>query len=90
MANLHRKPGRAQVLKSVLADLRVIRDGAFLRDRRSSVGVCAGQLLILLLQLDSGVAPRRDSLFNFVRFVAHVGQNGERLAHELVAAGVAR
>jgi hypothetical protein len=64
------KPSGQVALEGVVRDLRVIRQRSFSTNPRSRTGIVAGQLLLLLRELQGGKRPSRRSLRGFVRFVA--------------------
>lgn len=57
-------------LESLIADLRGLRDGMILHDRRERAGILAGQLALLAAEYRRGRRPSRKTLRRFFYFVA--------------------
>lgn len=63
------EPTESPILDELIEDVRSVRNRAFSNNPRSRAGVAAGQFMLLLLQLRSGLRPSRKSLRNFFFFV---------------------
>jgi hypothetical protein len=61
---------RRQILQQTIEQLRELRNAEFARDPRSKTGIAAGQFLIFLRQVESGIVPPRKGLWQFLRLVA--------------------
>jgi hypothetical protein len=57
-------------LESLIADLRVLRDGMIGTDRRRRAAILVGQLALLAREYQSGRRPSRRTLKRFFYFVA--------------------